>query len=58
MERIGCLLEMKRLLVRDEAAATGSQKNGWLKFETSGELPIIFEESIEYSNLPLKYAPV
>ena len=49
------MLEKKRLLVRDEAAATGSQKNGWLKFETSGELPIIFEESID---LPLKYAPV
>ena len=52
MERIGCLFEMKRLL-------PVSQKNGWLKFETSGELPIIFEESIVTSRLsthPFKYA--
>ena len=28
-----------------------SLKNNWLKFKTSGKLPIILEESVEYISL-------
>jgi hypothetical protein len=39
--RTGVQLQMNRLSLR----------NNWLKLETSGEVPIILEQSIEYTQM-------